>query len=94
MHAVQREHACIYLFGIITNCWYSCTTASPPPPPPLPPPPPPSREQAADYSSVTVKIRSMLCHRHHVPLTGYCDEDEMVLVYEYMAHGSLRVSTC
>jgi serine/threonine protein kinase len=38
----------------------------------------------------TVKIRSMLGHHHLVPVIGYCDEDEMILVYDYMPHGSLR----
>lgn len=38
----------------------------------------------------TVKIRSMLRHRHLVPVIGYCDENEMILVYDYMPRGSLR----
>jgi hypothetical protein len=38
----------------------------------------------------TVKIRSMLRHRHFVPVIGSCDEDEMTQVYGYRVHGSLR----
>ncbi|KAK3151775.1 hypothetical protein QOZ80_3AG0250380 [Eleusine coracana subsp. coracana] len=35
--------------------------------------------------------RSKLCHRHIVPLIGYCnDNDQTMLVYKYMARGSLR----
>ncbi|XP_062197268.1 probable serine/threonine-protein kinase PBL10, partial [Phragmites australis] len=37
------------------------------------------------------RMRSTLCHRHLVPLIGYCDEkDEFIVVYDYMSRGSLR----
>ncbi|TVU46797.1 hypothetical protein EJB05_06360, partial [Eragrostis curvula] len=38
-----------------------------------------------------IEIMSKLRHNHLVPLIGYCNErDEMILVYEYMAHRGLR----
>ncbi|TVU24856.1 hypothetical protein EJB05_27317, partial [Eragrostis curvula] len=37
-----------------------------------------------------IEVKSKLCHRHIVPLIGYCDDNgQRFLVYKFMAHGSL-----
>ncbi|CAN6381504.1 unnamed protein product [Urochloa humidicola] len=49
-----------------------------------------SHDCGSEFCSV-IEARSKLKHDHIVPLIGYCDENrEMILVYDFMARGSLH----
>ncbi|KAL7164133.1 hypothetical protein ACSBR2_040111 [Camellia fascicularis] len=49
-----------------------------------------SRERNLDQFRAQIQVHSHLRHRHIVSLIGYCiDKHEVILVYEFMVHGSL-----